>query len=353
MTRAKTDLLQKPISRFLRVLRGSAAWRRARRSAPTQCRIVLASAQAGARVRADFPRSGLSREFTRRIYARSQIIRCAVSVLAAGAALAAMAAQAQQTQPARDVYSDTWVALDGLGRNLPGHDLSGAPKADRSVGMFYYVWHDTTSHRFAKSGEILDNMKIFRLHPDLAARPQKPELWEKYGYSIEGHPGHTWGEPLFGYYNSGDEWVIRKHAQMLCDAGVDTIIFDTSNVDARQGRDLSKHYIRNALTVCRVFSAIRAAGGRAPKFIFLTNGGDGRSASVIQWLYDNIYSKNLYRNAWFSWADPADNNRVKPVVLGYGWEASQPMRDYFTIRFSWAFNSGAQPKGAPGAGTRQ
>lgn len=134
---------------------------------------------------------------------------------------------------------------------------------------------------------------------------------------------------------------------------MDTIIFDTSNVDARNNRDLSKHYIQNALNVCRVFSAIRASGDRAPRFVFLTNGDSKRSASVIQWLYDNLYAKGLYKNAWFSWPDSFDGNKVKPLILGYDWEASPEMQKYFTIRFSWAFKDSVRPKTAPLAGTMQ
>ena len=29
----------------------------------------------------------------------------------------------------------------------------------------------------------------------------------------------TGGEPLFGYYTSDDEWVLRRHVEMLTDAG--------------------------------------------------------------------------------------------------------------------------------------
>ena len=32
-----------------------------------------------------------------------------------------------------------------------------------------------------------------------------------------------------GYYLADDDWVIRKHAQMLTDAGVDVIIVDLTN----------------------------------------------------------------------------------------------------------------------------
>jgi len=35
-----------------------------------------------------------------------------------------------------DVFSDTWVATDGLGRALPTHAEVGSPRADRTVGIF-------------------------------------------------------------------------------------------------------------------------------------------------------------------------------------------------------------------------
>ncbi len=40
---------------------------------------------------------------------------------------------------------------------------------------------------------------------------------------------HFCSEPLFGYYTSDDEWVFRKHVQMLTDASVDFIVIDTTN----------------------------------------------------------------------------------------------------------------------------
>ena len=278
--------------------------------------------------------------------ARQTLFFTATSLLISGVARAQNApTPTTATAPMRDVYADTWIAVDGLGRNVAGPDLAGAPRQNRTVGMFYYIWHDNKVTR--------DNNRILKNFPEIAAHPEDPDVWAKYGFDNAGRPRHHWGEPLFGYYRSDDEWVIRKHAQMLSDAGVDTIIFDTSNVDARKNKDLSKHYIQNAVAVCRVFSQIRDAGGRAPAFVFLTNGGDGRSASVIQWLYDNIYSKNLYQSAWFRWPDYADGDKVKPLVLGADWEATPALNKYFTIRYSWAFDSGARPKGTSGAGTRQ
>ena len=40
---------------------------------------------------------------------------------------------------------------------------------------------------------------------------------------------HFWGEPLWGYYNSDDEWVMHRQILMLTQAGVDFIVFDATN----------------------------------------------------------------------------------------------------------------------------
>ena len=46
-------------------------------------------------------------------------------------------------RPAVDLYQDTWVATDALGRTMPGYDAVGPVKTDqrRVVGIFYITWH--------------------------------------------------------------------------------------------------------------------------------------------------------------------------------------------------------------------
>ncbi len=39
----------------------------------------------------------------------------------------------------QDVQSDTWVAVDGLGRALPNATQVGPRRANRTVGMFYFL----------------------------------------------------------------------------------------------------------------------------------------------------------------------------------------------------------------------
>jgi hypothetical protein len=116
----------------------------------------------------------------------------------------------------RDTFADAWPATDALGRTLPLHQEAGGARADRFVGIFYFNWQASFTGPPFNHTRVFDNTKL------IAANPNKP-AW--------GPPGipHYWGEPRFGYYRPDDPWVIRKHAQMLTDAGVDVLIFDASN----------------------------------------------------------------------------------------------------------------------------
>ncbi|MCX7007678.1 MAG: hypothetical protein NTY53_10605 [Kiritimatiellaeota bacterium] len=120
----------------------------------------------------------------------------------------------------------------------------GAPKPNRTVGIFYFLWHQS----FAKYGPF-DVSKILAAHPDALLKP------EGAGWGPPGVP-HYWGEPLFGYYRNDDAWVLRKHAQMLANAGVDTLIFDTTNAQI---------YRDEFLKLCEVFAQARRDGVRAPQ----------------------------------------------------------------------------------------
>ena len=50
---------------------------------------------------------------------------------------------AADTAGYRDIYPDTWVATDAVGRTMPSYEEVGAVKNDqrRIVGIFYITWH--------------------------------------------------------------------------------------------------------------------------------------------------------------------------------------------------------------------
>ena len=54
-----------------------------------------------------------------------------------------------------DLGATTWVAVDSVGRAMPNYADAGEKK-DKSVGIFYWTWHDR-SH-----GTVYDNTKILK-----------------------------------------------------------------------------------------------------------------------------------------------------------------------------------------------
>ena len=102
----------------------------------------------------------------------------------------------------RDVMSDTWVGTDALGREVPGHAECGPPRADRQVGMFYFLW--LGEHAGGKGP--FDVSRILAQDRGALQDADNP-LWGQM------HAFHHWGEPLFGYYQTDDAYVLRKHAQ--------------------------------------------------------------------------------------------------------------------------------------------
>ncbi len=210
--------------------------------------------------------------------------------------------ETQSNQSSWDLYSDTWVATDGLGRALPTHSEVGAPRKDRFVGVFYFLWLGQHS----KTGPH-DVTKILQAHPEAMQDAGHPAWGPEHAY-------HHWGEPLFGYYVSDDAYVIRKHAEMLSDADVDVIFFDVTN---------NATYRNCYMTLCRVFSEVRRDGGRTPQIGFLCPFGN--PAKVVQELYTDLYAPNLYPDLWFCWEG-------KPLILADPAHVEDEHRNFFSFR---------------------
>jgi hypothetical protein len=179
----------------------------------------------------------------------------------------------------------SWPATDGLGRALPTYAEVGAPRKDRFVAIFYFLWLGQHS-----DAGPFDNTKILAADPAAMGKPESP-LW-----GVMTVP-HHWGEPLFGYYISDDDAVLAKHAQMLDDAGVDVVIFDASN---------QLTYPRSWRALCRVWEGIRQRGGHTPQIAFLCPFGDPKK--VVAELYHDLYAPGLYPDLWFRWEG-------KPLIL--------------------------------------
>lgn len=195
-------------------------------------------------------------------------------------------AQAEDKQPHTwDNASDTWVATDALGRRVPPGEEVGPPRPDRTVGIFYFLWHGAHVQ-----GGPYDVTKILRQDPEAMQKKQSP-LWGPM------YAPHHWGESIWGYYLTDDAGVLRKHAQMLSDAGVDVVIFDVTN------QITYKPYY---MALLRTFSEVRRAGGKSPQVAFLCP--FWQPAKVVPELYRDLYEPGLYKDLWFQWEG-------KPLVL--------------------------------------
>ena len=198
-----------------------------------------------------------------------------------------------------NLRADTWGAVEGLGRKLPTFREVGPPRRNRDVGIFYFI--DNLPER-----KILDNRKILKKDPHAVIGPLNSLHW--------------WAKPLFGYYANSDPFVLREHAAMLGDAGINTIIFDSTNGPTYFG-------VQKALFKTWIW--MRAAGNPVPRFLPFCGYGAWNTD------YKNIYSVGLAKSLWFYW-------QGKPLMLYVGKRSSLPskLHKFFTLRHCWTWTGG-------------
>lgn len=216
-----------------------------------------------------------------------------------------------------NVRPDLWTATDGLGRTMPTYKDVG-DKKDKYVGMFYWTWHKATPTTLVPR----DITKIMKQYPE-AQNDYNHKVW----YEVE-NPIYYWEEPIYGYYLATDKYVLRKHAELLADAGVDVVFFDTTN-----GTYL---WIEQYEALCEAWIEAMEDGVRAPKISFLMNfhGGDANRRNTVtqlEVLYQLMFRPGKYRELWFYWEgkpllmaryeDLDPENRLHKEIL-----------DFFTFR---------------------
>ncbi|MCF7817036.1 MAG: hypothetical protein K9M54_04075 [Kiritimatiellales bacterium] len=197
-----------------------------------------------------------------------------------------------QGKSCRDIYPDTWVATDALGRTMPDFASVGPVKDDRRrvVGIFYITWHDDGKAGF-KSPYAADVTKILAADPT-ARLDAKNLLWTESQFH--------WGEPEAGYFLSKDEYIIYKDLSMLADAGVDVLILDVTN---------GVEYWDEWEVLFKVMEKMKAQGNKVPKLCFWAF--NGTVITVVQDLYDRIYKTEQHKDLWFHWDG-------KPLLLYNG-----------------------------------
>ncbi|MBQ2942176.1 MAG: hypothetical protein IJD97_08070 [Clostridia bacterium] len=221
----------------------------------------------------------------------------------------------------QDTHSSTWALTDDYGVRAADFEEVGPLDESKKVGIFYWTWHE---RRPSEHKKAFNNTEFIKIHPE-AKYDYDHRLWPT--NSVEFY----WNEPLFGYYSGTDYWVMRKHATMLKNAGVDALFFDATNGNKTW---------RSQYEV--LFSALYdslEAGNDVPKVAFMCNFSStvAEGKSNLKRLYSGAYKDGKYSDLWFMWEG-------KPVVMAYpehlkpvegdelDAELMEEMLDFFTFR---------------------
>ncbi|MCL2512411.1 MAG: hypothetical protein FWF08_00800 [Oscillospiraceae bacterium] len=190
------------------------------------------------------------------------------------------------------IYPDTYAAVDALGRVLPGNAETGGVREGKFVGMFYWTWHYSHSSWTAP----FNVTQIIKDHPEAVGDISSP-YWGTLGAP------HFWNEPIYGYYQTADDYVLRRQAEMLANAGVDVIICDNTNGTFTWRESYTR--------VFEVFAKARAEGVNTPQVAFLLPFGAGDNTNTqLRALYEDIYKDGKYKDLWFFWEG-------RPLIMAY------------------------------------
>ena len=202
---------------------------------------------------------------------------------------------------------DGWEAVDMLGRKVCSVEDVGAYRPEKKVGLFYWTWRE----HHALSLKPVNVSKLLEQYPAAEYNRDHPGWC---GRDIQPH----WGEPRFGFYRNSDPYVIRHHAAMLADAGVDFLLLDCTN-GALLWRDAYEPLLAG-------FRAAREDGINAPKIAFMLNFAPcGTSEFMIRALYQDLYKPGRYSDLWFL----LDG---KPMIMAYKESLPEKGRTDFETR---------------------
>ena len=218
-----------------------------------------------------------------------------------------------------DVMPDTWVFTDSLGRKSLTNAEVGDPRDAKTLALFYWTWH-------ASQG----GAKAFNVQEFLDAEAAKGVNIEDiiYDYSYEGWPvgyyQHFWDEPIYGYYRTNDEWVLRRQSEMLANALVDAVFTDNTN---------GQYTWRDSyIPLYNTWIQAQKDGVEVPKVSFmLPFAANDDAVEQMKMLYTDIYRDGKYQSLWF-WFDG------KPMLMAWQSKLNKndglqsEIRSFFTFR---------------------
>lgn len=220
-------------------------------------------------------------------------------------------------------FNGSLACTDALGRSVVS-----AGESEKIVGVFYFLWQGQHG-----STRIIDNSKLVAEHPDAI---NSEEEWIAAGGGVQ-QEFHFWGEPLLGYYSASDEWVFRKHVQMLTDAAVDFIVIDATNAFT---------YSEPAKKLIGVWYEYLIQGFDVPQIAYYTN---SYSADTINRIYDEIYNNTELKAKYPRLDELWFRLDGKPMIIGNenDGEIKPEAKEYFRIKQSQWPNADKVDDGFP------
>lgn len=245
-------------------------------------------------------------------------------------------------------------ATDKFGREIAP---MGYLKTDRErfVGLFYWMWISNTNYYYHN---IFDCTKLMSTEEGAAAFWNIDPSNAAYQQLSQIGAFHFTNEPLYGYYNSSDPWVITRHMELFILVGIDFIFLDTSNSliydEDIRGSQFEGVVKAPSYTLLDTMLELYEKGWDVPKVVFLTN---TRSGERVEEIRRAFYDSGKYEALWFK------PDGVRPMIIATTEQndgASDTWGDvnkfvpvsaadqlYFDVKETQWPNKGSKPNGFP------
>ncbi len=221
------------------------------------------------------------------------------------------------------VQPSTWVFTDGLGRESweYGENGVGAVNPEKQLGIFYWTWKLNSSN--VDRGAVPVIQHVMDKYPE-AKNDYNHPAWTSTG-------GHYWDVPLYGQYSGEDPWVLRRHAELLANAGVDFIFTDNSNTVTT--------WQDGYYDVYEEWTKAQNLGVNVPKVTFWlpmwqaapNNGIDWWTTEQLESIYMDVYRQGQYQNLWYYYDG-------KPLMIAHSYVLDEniplekELLNFFTFR---------------------
>lgn len=110
------------------------------------------------------------------------------------------------------------MGTDAVGRKTQTAD--GQKAGTKTVGLFYSLW--LGQHEYQQDD-------VYDVQALLATQEGTEALYSADSELSRRDQFHFCSQPLYGYYNMRDPWVVTRHIELLTLAGIDYLCFDATN----------------------------------------------------------------------------------------------------------------------------